>query len=394
MARLTAPGGASWCGGVSRKVPPTWEERLLPLHAATEVDELWEAVRPLLRAALAPCVRVTLFLGHFEMREARLVFTDPPIARAAEWYKERGRINPFSAYIAAHRRIPYYCFRDVVGPRATFARTEFFRRFARPEGWDKGLSGLFWRGNEVKAMFSIYRGPDQPEFEAGELARVEFLRPHIETAIDRVQKLQHERLRRKVLEEFNRHIPIGLLLLDWDLEPVFTNHEAVQECAVWVHGAGVARGLVSRDHLALPRPIREACESLRRDIRRANAKERPQFPQRLARVAHPTVPGRVASVSAVNAAPGLLARPGFLVVLENRTMERPFASGLAPERQRLLWALTPSERELALLICEGCSNQEIARRLKKSLLTIKKQATSVFAKLGVPSRARLMVLLR
>jgi DNA-binding CsgD family transcriptional regulator len=379
---------------VPRRVSVTQEELLLPLHAATEVDELWAAVLPLLRATMTPSVRVTLFLGHFEMREARLVFTDPPIERASEWFKERGRINPFSAFIAARRRVRHYRFSDVVGAKPVFARTEFYRRFAKPEGWDKGMSVLFWRGDEVKAMFSLYRAPQHPEFDDGDLARIETLRPHIETAIDRVQKLQHERLRRKVLEEFNRHIPIGLLLLDWDLHPVFANHQAVQECAVWVHGPAVARGLVSRERMQVPAAVCAVCEQLRVEILKANAKERPKFPQRVERLVHPSTSERLASVSAVNAAPGLLARPGFLVVLENRTMERRTEANVTPERQRLLWALTPSEREIALLICEGCSNQEIARRLKKSLLTIKKQATSVFAKLNVPSRARLMALLR
>ncbi len=374
--------------------PLALDELLLPLHAATEVDALWSAVLPLLRTTLAPCVRVTLFLGHFEMREARLVFTDPPIERAAEWYKARGQINPFTSYIAEHRRLKFYRFSDVVGTKAAFARTEFYRRFARPEGWDKGLSGLFWRGSEVKAMFSLYRAPEQPEFTAEEIARLERLRPHIETAIDRVQKLQHERLRRKVLEEFNRHIPIGLLLLDWDLEPVFANHEAVRECAVWNDGPDVPRGLVSRERMTVPAAVRAVCERLRAQILTVNAKDRPKFPQRLERLVHPRAPERIAGVSAVNAAPGLLARPGFLVVLEDRTNEAKAQPSVTPERQRLLWALTPSEREIALLICEGCSNQEIARRLKKSLLTIKKQATAVYAKLSVPSRARLMALLR
>lgn len=379
---------------MSRRSPATPDDLLLPLHAATEVGELWDAVLPLLRTALAPCVRVTLFLGHFEMREARLVFTDPPIDRAAEWYKERGRLNPFSAYIAAHRRISHYRFRDVVGPTARFARTEFYRRFAQPEGWDKGLSGLFWRGDEVKAMFSLYRSPEQPEFDDAAIARLDALRPHIETAIDRVQKLQHERLRRKVIEEFSRHIPIGLLLLNWELQPVFANHQAVHECAVWLHGPGVARGLVSRDRLELPAPVREACERLRAEILRANAKDRPKFPRRLERLTLEKWPERHASVSAVNAAPGLLAQPGFLVVLEDRTVAPRVEGSVAPEQNRLLWALTPSEREIALLIREGCSNAEAARRLKKSLLTIKKQATSVFSKLDVPSRARLIALLR
>lgn len=391
---MTVPAPAGSVGGVTLSPPAVSDDLLLPLHAATEVGELWDAVLPLLRTSLAPCVRVTLFLGHFEMREARLVFTDPPIERAAEWYKERGRLNPFSEYIAAHRRISFYRFSDVVGPRSRFARTEFYRRFARVEGWDKGLSGLFWRGREVKAMFSLYRSPEQPEFADAEIARLHALRPHIETAIDRVQKLQHERLRRKVIEEFSRHIPIGLLLLNWDLHPVFANHQAVHECAVWRHGPGVARGLVSRDRFELPDPVRDACERLRGEILRSNAKDRPSIPRRLERLTHQGWPERCASVSAVNAAPGLLAQPGFLVVLENRAVDRRGASGVSAGNQRLLWALTPSEREIALLICEGCSNAEIARRLKKSLLTIKKQATSVFSKLGVPSRARVIALLR
>jgi DNA-binding CsgD family transcriptional regulator len=339
-------------------------------------------------------VRATLFLGHFEMREARRVFTDPPIAESKEWYKERGRINPFTPYIHEHRRIPHYRFRDVLGPAEKFAATEFFRRFAQPEGWADGLSGLFWKGDEVKAMFSVYRAPGAPEFGAEETARLKLLRPHLETAIDRVLLLHTERLYRKVLEEFNRHIPLGLMLLDWELRPIFANTEAVKECAVWCHGPTVARGLISRDRLELPTPVRAVCETMRAEILRANAKDRPDFSHALRRLAHPTIPDRLAAVSAVNAAAGLLATPGFLVVLEDRSLERQPQARVPVEKQRLLWALTPSEREVALLICEGCSNTEVARRLKKSPLTTKKQVTSIFAKLNVRTRGRLMALLR
>jgi hypothetical protein len=87
-----------------------------------------------------------------------------------------------------------------------------------------------------------------------------------------------------VIEEFSRHIPIGLLLLNWDLHPVFANHQAVHECAVWRHGPGVARGLVSRDRFELPDPVRDACERLRGEILRSNAKDRPSFPRRLERL--------------------------------------------------------------------------------------------------------------
>ncbi len=371
-----------------------WGEQLFPLHAATEVEDLGRAVLPLLRAAFAPTVRAALFLGHYGMREARRVFTDPPIPEATAWYKERGRINPFTPYIRAHRRLTHYRFRDVVGPEGKFRATEFYRMFARAEGWVDGMSGLFWRGDEVKAMFSVYRAPGGPEFSAADVARLKMLRPYLETAIDRVHLLHAERLHRKVLEEFNRHIPLGLMLLDWELRPVFANTEAVKECAVWRHGPTVARGLVSRERLELPEPVRAVCERLREEILRGNAKDRPAFAHALERLAHPTIPDRLAAVSAVNASAGLLAKPGFLVVLEDRSLERQPAARVPVEKQRLLWALTPSEREVALLICEGCSNAEVARRLKKSPLTTKKQVTSIFAKLKVRTRGRLMALMR
>jgi DNA-binding CsgD family transcriptional regulator len=110
-----------------------------------------------------------------------------------------------------------------------------------------------------------------------------------------------------------------------------------------------------------------------------------------------------------------LARPWFLVVLDTRPGSAaagglagavgeaaagssaggpPEAGGAGGERFGALRELTPREREIALLVCEGCSNAEIARRLSKSVLTIKTQLNSVFRKLGVESRTRLMARLR
>jgi DNA-binding CsgD family transcriptional regulator len=56
--------------------------------------------------------------------------------------------------------------------------------------------------------------------------------------------------------------------------------------------------------------------------------------------------------------------------------------------------LTVAERELATLICSGCSNQEAASRLGKSRKTVAGQLTSIYKKLGVPGRSRLIAALR
>ncbi len=56
------------------------------------------------------------------------------------------------------------------------------------------------------------------------------------------------------------------------------------------------------------------------------------------------------------------------------------------------WALTPAERDIALLILKGLNSNEIARARRTASGTIRAQTSSVFRKVGVSSRAELMSL--
>jgi len=53
--------------------------------------------------------------------------------------------------------------------------------------------------------------------------------------------------------------------------------------------------------------------------------------------------------------------------------------------------LTRREREITALIGEGLNNKEIAERLFISQSTVRTHLTSIFAKLGVPDRLKLVV---
>lgn len=366
---------------------------LVALHAAMEVEPLWRAVRTLLRAAFAPH-RVTLFLGHLGMGEARVVFTDPPIARANRWYAARGKGNPFSPYIEAHRGLRFYRFRDVLPPPAEFRRTAFYRRFASPEGWDKGVSALYWSHQEVMAMFSLYRAPDQPEFSEEEMGLLRYLYPFIGTAIQRVQRLHSERLARHSLEEFNRQLPVGLVLLEWELRTEFANSEAHRQCAVWNLGPEAARIFNVRDAFAVPGEIEQACRRLRATMLARDPKQPLPRPDDVARVVSARDGRLRAQISVLHNPDSPLAKPRFLAVLDAGPAVAPAAGADSATRLRLLRELTPREREIAQLVCDGASNAEIAQALSKSVLTIKTQLNSVFRKLGVKSRARLMALLR
>lgn len=363
---------------------------LLALHAAVEVDSLWAAVKDVIRAAV-PAHRVTLFLGHLGMGEARVVFTDPAIPHRDRWYAERGRDNPFIPFINAHRGIQRYRFEDVLPPPKEFRGTDFCRRVAEPEGWDKGVSMLFWGREEVRAMFSVYRAPSEGSFRDPEIAVLDYLYPFIGTAIERVQLVHSERLARRGLEEFNKRLPIGLISLDWELRVVFANPEGVKACVQWNLGPEAARIYNNRDCFALPPAVLAAARGLRAAIERRNPKELQGQLGDVVQVAEPAQAGYVATVSVSNAPANTLAKPRFLIVIDAGRAVGPAAPAL--RRDAALRELTPREREIAVLVGEGLSNREIAGQLSKSILTIKTQLNAVFRKLDLRRRAQLIPLL-
>jgi ATP/maltotriose-dependent transcriptional regulator MalT len=61
---------------------------------------------------------------------------------------------------------------------------------------------------------------------------------------------------------------------------------------------------------------------------------------------------------------------------------------MAPTQDELFRALSKRELEILRLICEGCSNQEIAEQLVITLHTVRKHSSNIFDKLGVCSRTQ------
>lgn len=369
-------------------------EALLALHAAVEIEPLWKAINAVLREAIQ-CDRITLFLGHIGMHEARKVFTDPPIQGAdRDYFSRRAERNPFSPIIEDNIGISHYRFSDVLPDENDFKASAYFKEFAQPEGWDKGLSGLVWLGSELRGMFSLYRSPEQDDFSDEDIETLEELLPLISIALDRVQRLHRERLYRAVLEDFNRNMPVGLLLLDWDQQLIYANTEAIRLTANWNLGPDADKRFNSREVFELPAPVIECCNELRERIiaeGKDSVREMGRNPTRIKE----SPEDMECTVQPIRLTNANIAHPGFFVTIESRTpSESEKLEPISQEKIVLLNQLSPSERELALLVGEGLSNKEIARKLNKSVLTVKKQLNSAFGKLNISNRARLIALLR
>ncbi len=61
----------------------------------------------------------------------------------------------------------------------------------------------------------------------------------------------------------------------------------------------------------------------------------------------------------------------------------------AVDAQLTEWALTPAEREVALLLLEGLGHKQIAARTDRSERTVRQHAVSIYGKAGVSGRAEL-----
>jgi DNA-binding NarL/FixJ family response regulator len=62
----------------------------------------------------------------------------------------------------------------------------------------------------------------------------------------------------------------------------------------------------------------------------------------------------------------------------------------APKPARPLY-LTPRERQVVQFLVDGCSNDDIAARLRLRPQTVKNQLTRIYMKAGVSSRVQLAV---
>ncbi len=377
--------GGTWLVS-SRKpvIDSVLEKPLLKLHRAVDVRSFWTGVHRLLSAAIANH-SLGLLLQHN---------TNVPLI--AKWTRSRSddcfAAEAFKRCATQRRRKKVARLSDLFRNRSSFTRSGFYRRCMVPQKCAYGVTLFFRRRQRPVCVVAILRTMKQGDFSPAEVKLLRQLHPQLLAALRRIEFLERERSVRADLEEFLRRSPLPKMILRWNLKLIYQNKAAREFCAMWEKGPEEAKR--TKANSSVPSEIVDRCRGLKERWRNAQPQvrgaQRVDFKEE--RVNHPHLPRLGATIQLKQINSVGVAGPHFLIACEDLCRNGERSGRLRLFRLPGIALLTRREREVAQLACEGRSNKEIAQNACLSLPTVKKHLHSVFRKLAVPSRSRLVAL--
>ena len=365
-------------------IDPSLEKTLLSLHAAMDVGSFWKAIQQLLAAAI-PNRLIGLMLQPNPILPmiARWTLPMPDGFFAAE---------PLKSHIAAQPRQRFVRISDLFSNRSSLMKSAFYRRYMAPQKCAHGVGLPFWKDERLICVIAIMRTATQGDLSPAEMKLLQQLYPQFLTALCRLRSLEREHSLRMDLEEFLSRLPMPTILLRWNLKPIYQNRAARDFCAVWEKGPEEAQLMNASS--PIPPEILDRCRLLKQQWAHAQRPIAAQTGFKEEQVHHPRSPHLRATLHLKQLNSAGVARPHFLIECEDLRRQAAPRAGPASSRLPHLVRLTRREQEVARLVCEGRSNQEIADDACLSLPMVKKHLHATFRKLEVPSRSRLIALMR
>jgi FixJ family two-component response regulator len=360
------------------------EKSLFALHSAVDVDSFWTAVQRVFAGSLASC-NIGLTLQHNPVR--------PTIAK---WQHAipGGPIEaePLEAFLSAHLRRKIVRDSDIFPDRTDLLKSTFYRDYMKPRKCKHAIGLCFWSGRRLACVITVMRTAAQSEAQQPDMKLLPRLYAEFDIALRRIRSLEREHSARAAFETFLRRLPLPTLLLRWNLKVAYQNRAAREFCLTWREGPKAAR--VMKAKAPVPDEILDGCRRLKRRWEKASGINAAQPAIAQESFHHPKWEHLRVTISITHLNTVGLTHPDFLVQCEEMRAPDAAARARADVSLAHLARLTSREQEVTRLACEGRTNQEIADETALSVQMVKKHLHSIFRKLEVPSRSRLIALMR
>lgn len=365
---------------------PALQKPLLALHAATNSESFLKAATQFIQAVI-PCDRVLVLLHYpYQYGRSTIVRGSDGTTLDEKYVRGSYKNNPFLPIVAGNPGMKIHRYTDMYASAAEMAKCHFYKNFMKDRDAYYACTLMFWNENldSVDCALTPERGRHGKNFTDEEMATLHLMHAHIEAVYRRVNQIQNELSARDSLRDLLGRLPLPTILLDWKLKPVYHNPAAREACSQWQGDPHVKQPAHA---VRIPADITREMEAMRDEWSMALRKNPLSTKFWSRTIQHPGIPGLRALLEMTTLRSPHFGKPSFLLRFEQEKPAR--GKSLAT-----LVRLTPAERKLAELVCEGRSNQEIADSLGRSLSTVKSGLYGVFKKLNVTSRTKLLKLLR
>lgn len=348
---------------------------LAELRAALDLESLWRAAIATLDLML-PVFHYVAAMPCVEDRPIWVSTTVPESEEPGYWDRFIS-CEPPLARVLANQPFSKVAYLDDHWSDEELSGTEFHKRVMIPEGWQHAAGFLFWEGTEYLGHIGINRTRQDGLFLPHERALLDEFYPHLESAVKRVAAFDRERSKRAALEAVLKEMPDGMLILDWELRPVFSNRAAEEACQRWNEGNTTGDDGIPADVRTAAGSLMASSESLLRQPPpgKLTPPAREMF--------HPEIPGLGARMRVLHPRAKQAIKPHCLIEF-SRVMQ-----GSSGEPAVAAFSLTTAERRVADLVAMGKSNPSVAAELNLSVNTVRAHLREVFSKLGIRHRGEL-----
>jgi DNA-binding CsgD family transcriptional regulator len=373
---------------------------LLKLQAALTSEEFWEAAQVLIDE-VAPSPTRWLCLRPIRMATALRLLRETRTVRESDGkhadkdttsdheeaalLKELFARHPAISHFRSNPLVPVVHLRSRDNRNGNRNQVEFLRR----RRWSFGAALAFWNKSQLEGLLLLHRRNSDGDYTSTELERLRQLHPQLEKALCRIIKSRRQEAEKKALASILKPLPLPLVLCDWRLRILCESADGVEALAAWKLGEDRAHVLNHSSKRELPPELTEFCRARITAWEEAGSRHRALLEKEESELCHPHQPRLRAHLRLVRAKSFPLIKPLFLLRFETRRPDRQSVE-IHPDNFASLSQLSVAERELALLVCRGHSNAGIARRLGKSVYTVKAQLHSIFGKLKVKRRSQLI----
>ena len=267
----------------------------------------------------------------------------------------------------------------------------FYQQYLIPHG-GRHLSATGVLDDErTLTLLVVQRGADRAPLNAGEIAELDRVRRFLARALitQRQQQLMRPALSagRELLEQFR----FATMLIDSRRQIRFTNRAARALLGVQRHLRDDA-GLLACRHPSDDRRFGELLDELALDRPSASGTAPGVGGRRFMRIGDPGGGsiGVVILPMRPQATQGAFGHQGLAMVAIHDPASR---SDIDPEIVAEAFGLTPAEAEVAVLLANGLTAEQVAARKVVGLTTVRSQIKSLFAKIGTNRQADLVRIL-